>query len=150
MALASHGGSGKRGGGNQRSRQKFKLGHTMSPLDMKSQRRLAPLWKWSGGRPIKGTFSHVPSTPREVGASCDHELWRSLTKLKLPHVRVTFKSEFRSLNWFLIEDVAFNRHVWADPGAMRRCREFCWGDPSKKDIREAQRLGRGEVHARNS
>jgi hypothetical protein len=33
---------------------------------------LASLWKWSSDRPIKGTFDHVVSTPREVGASYDH------------------------------------------------------------------------------
>src|SRR6266850_2523211 len=34
---------------------------------MKSQQRVAPLWKWSSDRPIKVTFPHVASTPREIG-----------------------------------------------------------------------------------
>jgi hypothetical protein len=36
MALASHRGSCKRGGGDQCSRQKFELGHSISPLDLKA------------------------------------------------------------------------------------------------------------------
>jgi hypothetical protein len=38
-ALPSHRGSCDHGCGDQRSRQKFRLGHSISPLDMKSQRR---------------------------------------------------------------------------------------------------------------
>jgi hypothetical protein len=47
MALASHSGSCENGCGDQCSRQKFKLSHLIYPLHMKSQRRVAPLWKWS-------------------------------------------------------------------------------------------------------
>src|SRR5712671_2671678 len=65
MALASHGGSCERGCGDQCSRQKFKTGHSISPLDMKSQQRVASLWKWSRARPIKVTITHLVSTPRE-------------------------------------------------------------------------------------
>ena len=39
MARASHGGSCECGGSDQCSRQKSKLSHSISPLDMKSQRR---------------------------------------------------------------------------------------------------------------
>jgi hypothetical protein len=66
MALASHSGSCD-GCGDQCSRQKFKTSHLISPLDMKSQQRVASLWKWSSDRPIKVTFPHVASTLREVG-----------------------------------------------------------------------------------
>jgi hypothetical protein len=66
MALASHSGSCD-GCGDQCGRQKVKIGHLVSPFDMKSQQRVAPLWKWSSDRPIKVTFPHVVSTPREVG-----------------------------------------------------------------------------------
>ena len=66
MALASHSGSCD-GCGDQCSRQKFKISHLISPLDMKSRQRVASLWKWSSDRPIKVTFPHVASTPREVG-----------------------------------------------------------------------------------
>jgi hypothetical protein len=47
MARASHSGSCEHGCGDQCSRQKFKLSHLIYPLHMKSQRRVAPLWKWS-------------------------------------------------------------------------------------------------------
>jgi hypothetical protein len=66
MALASHSWSCD-GCGDQCSRQKFKTSHLISPLDMKSQQRVASLWKWSSDRPIKVTFPHVASTLREVG-----------------------------------------------------------------------------------
>jgi hypothetical protein len=42
MARASHSGSCEHGRGDQCSRQKFKLSHLISPLHMKSQRRVAP------------------------------------------------------------------------------------------------------------
>jgi len=42
MALASHSGSCERGCRDHCNRQKLKLGHSISPLDMKSQQRLAP------------------------------------------------------------------------------------------------------------
>jgi hypothetical protein len=71
MARASHSGSCEHGCGDQCSRQKFKLSHLISPLQMKSQRRVAPLWKWSSDRRIKVTiFSR--STPREIGRVADH------------------------------------------------------------------------------
>ncbi len=46
-----------------------------SPLDMKSQQRLATLWRWSGNRPFKVTITHLVSTPREGACrvSFDHE-----------------------------------------------------------------------------
>jgi hypothetical protein len=45
MALASHSGSCEHSCGDQCSRQKFKLRHSMLPFDM-SQQLLAPLYKW--------------------------------------------------------------------------------------------------------
>jgi hypothetical protein len=57
--------------------------------------------------------------------------------------------ESRILNCFLIESARIDRHVQAVPGALLRCREFCWDDPSKENIGETQRLGGGKAHARN-
>src|SRR5260370_27990123 len=59
MARAGHSGSCERGCGDQCSRQKFKLGHLVSPLHMKSRQRVAPLWKWGSDRRTKVTFLHV-------------------------------------------------------------------------------------------
>ena len=42
LALASHSGSCKHGCGDQCSRQKFNLNHSISPLNTKSQQQLAP------------------------------------------------------------------------------------------------------------
>src|ERR1700694_2724689 len=67
MAPASHSGSCEHGCGDQCSRQKFKLSHLISPLHMKSQRRVALPWKWSSDRRIKVTISSRCSTSREVG-----------------------------------------------------------------------------------
>jgi hypothetical protein len=78
LALASHSGSCEHGCGDQCSRQKFKLGHLISPLDVKSQQCVAPLCKWSSDRPIEVTFPHGLSTPREVG-----RVVRSFTQLEL-------------------------------------------------------------------
>jgi len=72
MARASHSGSCQRGSGDQCSRQKFKLGHLISPFHMKATGVWAPLWKWSSDWRIKVTISSRRSTPREVGASYDH------------------------------------------------------------------------------
>jgi hypothetical protein len=66
-ALTGHSGSCEGGCGDQRSRQKFKFGHSISPLDLKSQQRLASRWKWSSDRPITVTIPHLVSTAREVG-----------------------------------------------------------------------------------
>ena len=63
----SHSGSCERGCGDQRSRQKFKLGHLVSPLHMKSRQRVAPLWKWGSDRRTKVTFPHAVSKLRGVG-----------------------------------------------------------------------------------
>jgi hypothetical protein len=38
----------------------FSIGYEKPP-------HVASLWKWSSDRPIKVTFPHVASTPREVG-----------------------------------------------------------------------------------
>jgi hypothetical protein len=46
IALASHGGRCEHGCGDQCNRQKFKLRHSISPFDIKSQQRLGPLCKW--------------------------------------------------------------------------------------------------------
>ena len=85
MALASHSGSCERGCGDQCSRQKFNFSRIISPLDMKSQQRVASLWKWSSDRLIKVTFAHIVSTPRKVG-----RVVRSFTQL-----------EFFTTNWAL-------------------------------------------------
>jgi hypothetical protein len=45
MARASRSGSCKHGCGDQCGRQRFKLSHLISPLHVKSQRCVAPLWK---------------------------------------------------------------------------------------------------------
>jgi hypothetical protein len=63
MALASHSGSCEHGCNDPCSRQKFKLGHSAFPFDMKSQRRLF----YANGeaiRPIKETYPHVVSRLR--------------------------------------------------------------------------------------
>jgi|ERR1700755_3451569 hypothetical protein len=52
--------------GDQYSRQKFKFNHLISPLHLKSQQRVAHLWKWSRDRRIKVTISSRRSTQREV------------------------------------------------------------------------------------
>jgi hypothetical protein len=53
---------------------------------------LAPLRKWRRERPIKGTFPHVVSIPREVIARA-------------------FKNQLKFLNWYLIEKMASRGHV---------------------------------------
>jgi hypothetical protein len=68
VGLASHSGSCEQGCADQRSRQKFKFSHSISPLDLKKPTALAPLWKWRSDRPIKVTFAHAVSMPREFGA----------------------------------------------------------------------------------
>jgi hypothetical protein len=57
MVLASHRGSCERGCGEQCSRQKFKPGHSISPLDVKSQPRLAPLRNGAAIRLFQGNIS---------------------------------------------------------------------------------------------
>src|SRR5258708_21126336 len=52
MARASHSGSCMHGCGHHCSRQKFKLGHLVSPLHMKSQPGVAPSCKWGSDRRI--------------------------------------------------------------------------------------------------
>jgi hypothetical protein len=68
VGRASHSGSGEQGCADQRSRQKFKFSHSISPLDLKKPTALAPLWKWRSDQPIKVTFAHAVSMPREFGA----------------------------------------------------------------------------------
>jgi hypothetical protein len=46
LALASHSGSCKHGCGDQCSRQKFNLSHSIYPLNTKGQRHLAPQGLW--------------------------------------------------------------------------------------------------------
>jgi hypothetical protein len=46
MVLASHSGSCEHGGGDQGSRQKFGLGHSIAPFDINSQQDLALLSTW--------------------------------------------------------------------------------------------------------
>jgi hypothetical protein len=74
-------------------------------LDMKSQKRLAPLWKWSGDRPIKVTIPHLASTRREIGAS----------------------RQFGSLNRFLIENVSVGEHCQSDFPVVVRLPEVLLG-----------------------
>lgn len=76
MVLASHSGSCEHGCGDQCSRQTFKVCHSVFPFDMKRQPRLAPYGNGEAIKPIKGTYPHVVSTPREVGGSRDHEFRR--------------------------------------------------------------------------
>jgi hypothetical protein len=76
MALASHSGSCEHGCSDQSSRQKFKLSHSISPQDIRSQTfGLSKKMREAADR-LKRTVSHVVSTPREVGASYDHEFRR--------------------------------------------------------------------------
>ena len=96
-ALAGQSGSCEGGCGDQRSRQKFQSGHSISPLDLKSQQRLASPWKWSSDRPIKVTSPHLVSRAREVGAGCVHRLQDA-------------KNQFGILNRFLIENVSVGDH----------------------------------------
>jgi hypothetical protein len=86
MVLASHSGSCEHGCSDQSSRQKFKLSHSISPREMRSQTfGFSKKMREAAGR-LKRTVSHVVSTPREVGASCDHEFrrqrswWRSVQR----------------------------------------------------------------------
>jgi hypothetical protein len=65
-ALVSQSGSCEHGCGDQCSRQKLELSHSISPFDMKSQPHLAPVTNGDAIRLIKGTYSHVASTLREV------------------------------------------------------------------------------------
>jgi hypothetical protein len=118
-ALAGHGGSCEGGCGDQCSRQKLKLGHSISPLDVKSQQRSASLWKWSSDRPIKVTIPHLASTQREIGAS----------------------RQFGSLNRFLIENVSVGDHCQSDLPALVRLPEVRWGDPPKKTPRKLEGVG---------
>jgi hypothetical protein len=76
MVLASHGGSCEHGCNDQSSRQKFKLSHSISPRDMRSQTFGFSKNMREAADRLKRTVSHVVSTPREVGASCDHEFRR--------------------------------------------------------------------------
>jgi hypothetical protein len=76
MVLASHGGSREHGCNDESSRQKFKLSHSISPQDMRSQTFGFSKNMREAADRLKRTVSHVVSTPREVGASCDHEFRR--------------------------------------------------------------------------
>ena len=48
------------------------------------------------------------------------------------------KFDLRILNWFLIEKMAFGRHVCGAPGAFSVLLEACLGEPSKKISGNAQ------------
>jgi hypothetical protein len=65
MPLASHSGSCEHGCNDPCSRQKFKLGHSAFPFDMKSQ---YGVWLFYANgeaiRPIKGTYPRVVSRSR--------------------------------------------------------------------------------------
>jgi hypothetical protein len=88
---------------------------------------LASLSKWSSDRPIKGTIVHVVSTPREGGAShrCRHLRIKAITDHGWPinppmrHRLVDVKSQFRILNWFLIENIGVGGHYLSDFTLMR-------------------------------
>jgi hypothetical protein len=80
MALASHGGSCDHGCGDHCSRNKFKLGHSISPCGYEEPGVLAPLRRWRREPAIKGTIPHLYSTSREAGASCHHGFRRSPMK----------------------------------------------------------------------
>ena len=77
MALASHSRSCKHGCGDHCSRNKFTLGHSISPCGYEEPKVLAPPRRWRREPAIKGTIPHLYSTSREAGASCNHELRRS-------------------------------------------------------------------------
>jgi hypothetical protein len=47
---------------------------------------------------------------------------------------VVHKFDLRILNWFLIEKMAFGRHVCGAPGAFSALPEACLGEPSKENI----------------
>jgi hypothetical protein len=51
---------------------------------------------------------------------------------------VVHKFDLRILNWFLIEKMAFGRHVCGVPGAFSALPEACLGEPSKKTSGNAQ------------
>jgi hypothetical protein len=95
---------------------------------MKSQQRLAPLWKWSSDRPIKVTIPHLASTQREIGASY----------------------QFGILNRFLIENVSVGDHCQSDFPALVRLPEVSLGQPFQEVIRKTQGRGRDKVRARSS
>jgi hypothetical protein len=51
---------------------------------------------------------------------------------------VVHKFDLRILNWFLIEKMAFGRHVYGAPGVFSALPEACLGEPSKKISGNAQ------------
>jgi len=51
---------------------------------------------------------------------------------------VVHKFDLRILNWFLIEKMAFGRHVCGAPDAFSALPEACLGEPSKKISGNAQ------------
>src|ERR1700746_529378 len=55
MALASHGGSCEHGCGDHCSRNKFTLGHSISPCGYEEPKVLAPPRRWRRESAIKGT-----------------------------------------------------------------------------------------------
>ena len=57
MAPLSHHGGGQHGCGDQYSRQKFRLNRSISPLNVKSQQRLASRRKWRDDQRVKGRIS---------------------------------------------------------------------------------------------
>lgn len=126
LALASHDRSCKHGCDDHRSRNEFKLGHSTSPYGSeKKPLVLAPPERWRRDRPIKGTSSHVSSTPREVIASSNHGFRRLLMKCNLSRpssgARRCEAKRAEIVNWFLIENPASNRHVGTHPEPRLRC-----------------------------
>jgi hypothetical protein len=95
---------------------------------MKSQQRLAPLWKWSSDRPVEVTIPHPASTQREIGESY----------------------QFGILNRFLIENVSVGDHCESDFPAAFRLPEVLLGRPFQEDTRKTQGRRRGKVGARSS
>jgi hypothetical protein len=119
MAFASHSGSCKHGGGNQRGRHKFGFSHSISPFGYEKPTALASPGKWRSDRPIKRTTPHVVSTPREVIAQ-------------------VFKNQFKFINWFLIVNPEPDPHVSGGSRGWIALPGVSLGQPFQEDIEETQ------------
>jgi len=89
MALASHGGSCEHGCGDHGSRQKCRLGHSISPLDMKSRQCWLP---YGSGAATDRSKEHLLTSFQRRVRLARHaivRLRRLLTNLNLPSLRAS-------------------------------------------------------------
>ena len=72
MARASHSRSCEHGCGDHRSRQNFELGHSISPLHLKSRQRVASLMEMAQRSTDQSNIYARRFNAREIGVLYDH------------------------------------------------------------------------------